>query len=148
MLQDHLATCPECRLFYEAMKSIHEELSTLIETYPRAGFNARVMRTLSMPRQLVWKKIALVFGSAWIISLGGFFFLPVGKGVNMLLTSIPALVRIMNNIQVVITTISHALAPFTKVSINPVYPLLGIGMSISLFYIFSKILHKEEQCKA
>jgi predicted anti-sigma-YlaC factor YlaD len=147
-LDEHLATCPECRRLYETMEGIQDDLSMLTEWYPRVGFNARVMRALGATSRAVWRKTALVFGSIWAASIGALFLLPVNKILNTFMTSIPYLVRIANKIQVVITTISRVLAPLSRITIDPLYPVLGIGISIGMFYIIGRTLHKEEQCKA
>ena len=43
--------------------------------------------------------------------------------------------------KIVLSSIVQLLAPLTKVSINFLYPLIGLILSISLFYGFGKIIN-------
>ena len=148
ILDEHLATCPECQHLYEAMKGLQDGLSMLVEWYPRTGFNARVMHALDAASRAIWKKLSLVIGGVWAVSIGALLLLPVSDILNKIMTSIPSLIRVVSTIQVTINTIGHVLAPLTKVTINPFIPVLGVCISIGMFIIISKALHKEEQCKA
>jgi hypothetical protein len=91
--------------------------------------------------------VSLIIGSVWAVSIGALFLLPIRDIVNTIMTSVPSFIRVINKVQVMISTISHVMAPLTKVNINPFVPALGVCVSIGMFYIISKALHKEEQCK-
>jgi len=148
ILDDHLTICPECQYFYETMQGVQDDLTMLTEWYPRAGFNARVMHALGAASRAVWKKVAVVFGGIWATSMGTLFLLPTTRTLNTIMTSIPSLLRVVNKIQVVFNTVSHVFAPLTRITINPLYPALGLCISICMFFIIGKAIHKEEQCKA
>jgi predicted anti-sigma-YlaC factor YlaD len=148
LLHDHLATCPECRQLYSAMQQVRDSLGMLNEVYPSIEFNARIMQALGMTTRRVWKKAALVLGSIWVVSLASLFFVPYRLMVTKLLTSMPALVRLVDKVRVAATTIGHVLSPLAKLPINPAYPVIGIAVSIIMFLIIATAVHKEEKCKA
>ncbi|MBN2621193.1 hypothetical protein JXB22_08910 [candidate division WOR-3 bacterium] len=148
LLHDHLATCPECRQLYSAMQQVRDSLRMLNEVYPSIGFNARVMQVLGATTRRVWKKAVLVLGSIWVASLASLFFVPYRLMVTKLLTSMPALIRLVDTVQVAATTIGHVLSPLAKLPINPAYPVIGIAVSIMMFLIIATAVHKEEKCKA
>lgn len=147
LLHDHLATCPECRQLYQAMQQVRDSLDMLNEVYPSIGFNTRVMQALGATRRRVWKKAAVMLGSVWTVSLAGLFLLPYRAIIFKLLTSIPGLVRAADTVQTAASTFTRVLAPFTRLPIDPVYSVIGIGLSIVMFVIIGKAIHKEEPCK-
>jgi predicted anti-sigma-YlaC factor YlaD len=148
LLHDHLATCQECRQLYKALQQVRDSLGMLNEVSPSIELNARVMQALGATTRRVWKKAALVLGSIWVTSLTSLFLVPFQAIFARLLTSMPAMVRIVETVRVAATTIGHVLSPLAKLPINPVYPVIGIAVSIVMFLIIGRTVHKEEKCKA
>ncbi len=148
LLQLHLSQCEECRQFHQEMVQTEQALGGLIEFYPRHEFNDHVLRRLGFRRRVLWKRVAPVFAGAWIASLLFLIFSPwPTQFINQILTSIPALMRLFDKTELVVSSIGHMLMPFAKGSVTGVYPIIGLIFSILIFYFLGKTLQKEAKCK-
>ena len=148
MLQDHIARCPECRMMYETMVDLQHSLGMLVEYYPHVGFNDRILHALGTARRVLWKKAALIFSGAWVASLISLFFLPYQSLLSKLLTSTPALVRLVDTTRTIITTIGHTLSPLSRIPLQTSSIAIGVLVSITAFYLIGRAIQKEEKCKA
>jgi hypothetical protein len=148
-LQYHLSQCEECRQFYQEMVKTEQALGGLTEVYPQPGFNDRILKGLGFRRRVLWKRVAPVFAGAWIASVLVVLLSPwPGLILNHLLTAVPAAVRLLDKGGLIVTSMSHMLMPFAKGSVTAVYPILGLILSILMFYFLGKTLQKEAKCKA
>jgi len=117
--------------------------------FPEPGFNDRVLRKLGFKKAYARTRAALIFAGAWLGSVLFLLLSPLPKQIfDQSLTTVPAIMRFLGNIELVLSSVAQLLAPLTKVSINFLYPLIGLILSISLFYGFGKIIKKETRCKA
>ncbi|KPJ71127.1 hypothetical protein AMJ52_09005, partial [candidate division TA06 bacterium DG_78] len=60
---------------------------------------------------------------------------------NWVLTSVPGVVRLVDEIQLIVSSLSHTLLPVLKISLNFSFPVVGVILSILLFYFFGKVLN-------
>jgi hypothetical protein len=138
----HLSDCEECQGFYQELVQTRQALDRLIEFYPRHGFNDRVLRKLGFKRVFAWGKPALVLAGLWLASILAFILSPIPKNLlNRILFSTPALLRLVDNARLIISSMSQMLEPLAKVSINSSFLIFGLIFSIILFYFFGKIIN-------
>jgi anti-sigma factor RsiW len=149
LLHGHLTECQDCRQLYEEYLKTEQSLGNLIELFPGYDFNQRVMSRLALGRSFAWTKAVRAFAGAWVVSLLFLLFVPFTNKLSAnLLTSAPALVRTVNKIGIIINSLGHTLLPFARISINPLYPAIGLVFSIILVYIFGKVVKKEVVCNS
>jgi len=148
LLQHHLSQCEECRQFYQEMVETEQALGGLIEVYPRHEFNDRILKRLGFRRRILWKRVAPVFAGAWAASLLALILSPwTIRLMSQGITSIPAAVRFIDKIELIVSALSHLVMPFAKGSVAGVYPIIGLIFSILMFYFLGKTLQKEAKCK-
>ncbi|MDO9575691.1 MAG: zf-HC2 domain-containing protein [bacterium] len=148
ILRLHLSGCPACRQFYQELVQTEQALAGLIEFYPRQDFDDRVLRKLGLVTSLVWAKAAMVLIGAWFGSTLFLVFSPLTKGLfNRVLTSIPALVRLLDKAQLVLSSFSHILKPFAK-NLNYSFPIIAFMFAILLVYFFGRTIKKEVVCRS
>jgi predicted anti-sigma-YlaC factor YlaD len=140
-LRSHLSRCHDCQEQYEAFCMTSQMVGELIELFPHPGFNARLLKKLALKRARQWTKAALVFSAAWIGSLVCVVLSPLPRQfMNWVLTSVPGVVRLVDEIQLIVSSLSHTLLPVLKISLNVSFPVIGVILSILLFYFFGKVL--------
>lgn len=148
LLQDHISQCEECRQFYQEMVRTEQALEGLIEFYPWHGFNDRILNRLGLRRRVFWKRVAPVFAGAWLASLLALILSPLPtRLLSQGITSVPAAIRFVDRIELVVSVLSHLVIPFAKGSATGVYPIIGLIFSIFMFYLLGKTLQKEAKCK-
>lgn len=139
-LQLHLSHCPACQQLYQELIQTEQALAGLIEFYPRQDFDDRVLRKLGLVRSLVWAKTAMVLVGAWFGSTLFLVFSPLTRGLsNRLLTSIPALVRLLDKAQLVLSSFGHILKPFAK-NLNYSFPIVALVFTFLLLYFFGRTI--------
>jgi hypothetical protein len=149
VLNLHLDGCPDCRKLNRDLETIQSSLFNLIEFYPGATFNDRVMSKLGFKKSLAWAKAAAVLGLAWAGTAGFFFFSPLTKPViGKALTSMPAVLRFIEKARLVLDTIGHFVLPLVKSGWNPVYLAVGVSLCATIIILLGKTLKKEETCSA
>jgi anti-sigma factor RsiW len=149
VLNLHLSECSDCKIFYQELIQTEQALFGLVEFYPRADFNDRVLSKLGLRKSPVWARAAAVFASGWVASMLFLVFSPWPREIiTKTLVSTPAMVRFFDKIQIIITTLSHIVTPFAKGLFNPTLPALGLILSVILFYLFGKSLRRETKCTA
>lgn len=147
-LQLHLSHCPACRQLYQELVQTEQVLIGLIEFYPRQDFDDRVLRKLGLVRSLVWAKVAMALVCAWFGSALFLVFSPLtGEFFSRVLTSIPALVRLLDKVRLVFSSFSHILIPFTK-NLNYSFPIVALVFTFLLLYFFGRTIKKEVVCRA
>jgi anti-sigma factor RsiW len=148
-LDMHLAQCPQCTQLYQEMAQATRSVTELTEFYPQAGFNARVLAKLGLKRRFAWTRAAIAFVGSWVAALLLFAYSPLpAQALNRLATSIPALMRLYDKIQLVVSSLNQVLSPLVKSSINTLNPVIGLVFSILFVYFLGKALQKEVKCKA
>lgn len=148
LLQHHLSQCEECRQFHQEMVQTEQALGGLIEFFPRQGFNDRLLKKLGFRRRVLWKRVAPVFAGAWVASLLVLILSPwPSRLMSQGITSVPAVVRFVDKIELIVSALSHIVMPFAKGSVTVVYPIIGLIFSIFMFYFLGKTLQKEAKCK-
>jgi anti-sigma factor RsiW len=142
VLRSHLSSCHDCQEQYEAMCMASQMVGELIELFPAPGFNARVLRKLSVKKARVWTRAALVFSALWIGSVVFMILSPLPhQFMNRMLTSVPGVLRLVDEIQLIVSSLSHTVLPMLKISLNVSFPIVCVILSILLFYCFGKILN-------
>ncbi|MGB3341840.1 MAG: hypothetical protein WBB37_10210 [bacterium] len=148
-LHSHLSQCKECHRFYQEMVQTQKALFGLIEYYPQHDFNDRVLKKLGFRKIFAWTKTIKVFAGAWLASILFLAFSPLpGKLINQILTSAPALARIISKGEVIISSLSHVFMPFAKNSFDITWPVIGLLFSVIITYFFSKTLTHVRKIKA
>jgi hypothetical protein len=147
LLKEHLSQCPSCYEAFKALSHTDAALRHLPEFYPGAGFNERVMKALGLRKVFVPKAVA-AFAGAWLISIILLAFSPLpGYLLNQVLTSAPALARIINKSNVIISSLNHIIMPFVKNSFDITWPIIGLVGSILITYLFSKTIAQHRGLK-
>ncbi|MDH5185611.1 MAG: anti-sigma factor [candidate division WOR-3 bacterium] len=150
MLHLHLSDCPDCRELYFELTQFFEAMDERVEFFPSPDFNERVLirlRRIGFRKSLVWARAAAVFAAGWLASFLFLVFSPwVREIITRAMVSTPAIVRFFDKVQVVVNTLRHILTPFAKNLCNPTMPVLGLILSIIIFYLFSRTLRKETKC--
>jgi anti-sigma factor RsiW len=149
VLKLHLSECADCKTLYQELIQTEQALFGLVEFYPRADFNDRVLNELGLKKSPVWARAAAVFAAGWVASLLFLVFSPWPRElVTKTLVSTPGIVRFFDKVQLIISTLSHIVTPFARGLFNPVLPVLGLILSFILFYLFGKSMRKETKCNA
>lgn len=139
-LNTHLAKCSSCQKLYEELIR-SEQVHDLIEYYPRHNFNERVLKTLGFRKIFAWTRTVKVFAGAWLGSILFLAFSPLpGKLMNQILTSAPALARIINKTEIIISSLCHVILPFIKNSFDPTWPMIGAALSFIVTYLMYKAI--------
>ncbi|MEA3432311.1 MAG: hypothetical protein U9R01_06530 [candidate division WOR-3 bacterium] len=147
-LQLHLSHCLACQQLYQELIQTEQALTELVEFFPQQDFDDRVLRKLGLVRSLVWAKAAMVLIGAWFGSTLFLVFSPLTRGLpNRVLTSIPALLRLLDKAQLVLSSFSHILKPFAK-NLNYSLPIIAFMFAILLVYFFNRTIKKEIVCRA
>lgn len=148
-LDMHLAQCPSCAQLDQEMAQATSWVTGLTEFYPQTGFNARVLSRLGFRRSFKGTKAAIAFAGSWVAALLLFAYSPLPAQVlNRIATSIPALMRLYDKIQLVVSSLNQVLSPLVKISINNLNPAIGLVFSILFVYYLGKTLQKEVKCEA
>jgi predicted anti-sigma-YlaC factor YlaD len=148
-LDKHLAQCSHCRQLDQEMVRATRWVSDMTEFYPQAGFNMRVLAKLGLKRRFSWTKAAIAFVGSWIAALLLFAYSPLPtQAMNRIATSVPALMRLYNNVQLVVSSFSQVLSPLFKSSISNFNPIIGLVFSIMFVYFLGRALQKEVRCNA
>lgn len=147
-LYRHLAECPACEKLYQELTGTMHALLMLPDDRPSYGFNTRVMKAFGMRKRALWKKLAPVFAGAWVFSILGLLISPLpGYLLKETVFAGPTAMRMIEKVRLVITAVSNVLAPFAKTAFNPFYIIIGLIVSIGIFYVLGKYLHKEVVCR-
>jgi len=148
-LDKHLAQCPHCVRQYQEMMLVGKSIKEIIEFYPQPGFNARVIARLGLKRRFAWSKAAIVFAGSWVAALLFFVYSPLpGRVFSHIATSIPAIVRVFDRIELVVSSLAQILSPVVKSSFSTLNPWIGLVFSILFVYFLGKALQKEVKCRA
>ncbi|KPK64357.1 hypothetical protein AMJ83_02770 [candidate division WOR_3 bacterium SM23_42] len=148
-LDKHLAQCPECVLYYQEMMQASKSLRELTEFYPQTDFNARVLAKLGLRRRFAWTKAAYVFAGSWLAAILFFVYSPLpAQFLSRVATSVPALMRLYDKVELVIASLTQVLSPVIKSSFSTLNPFIGLAFSIMFVYFLGKALQKEVKCKA
>lgn len=148
-LEDHLAQCPDCALFYEEISQTTRLIHQLEELHPERDFNSRILARLGLQRRFAWTKAGIVFTGSWVAALLLFLYssLPA-QIVGRLTTSFPSMVRAAEKVELVSTSLSQVLVPIFKSSLNTANPAFAVLFGILFVYFLGKALQKEAKCRA
>ncbi len=144
-LQLHLSQCPDCQLLYNALMDIETEVSEMVQLTPNHDFNSRVMSKIKVKSTTNWVKVGIGVGIAWLCSTLVLIFSGIGSDIfGRILTSTPSVVRFFDKVEFVVSTLGRTLSPIAKNQFNPVMALVGLGVSVGMFFLFSKLFSKKE----
>lgn len=142
MLNSHIAHCHSCQQLYKELAIASQMLGDLVEVFPGPGFNDRVLRKLGLKKAYAWTKAAIILAGVWLGSVLFLVLSPIPKQIfNQSLTTVPSIMRFLEKTELVLSSVVQLLTPFTKISVNFLYPLIAIIFSISLFYGFSRLIN-------
>ena len=148
-LDKHLTQCPECALFHQEMTQASKSIRQITEFYPQADFNARVLAKLGLRRRFAWSKATYVLVGAWLAAILFIVYSPLpSQALSRLAISFPALLRLYDKVELVITSLTQLLSPVIKSSFDTMNPVVGLVFSIMFVYFLGKALQKEVKCKA
>jgi anti-sigma factor RsiW len=149
VLNLHLDQCPDCRKLNRDMEAVQSSLFNLIDLFPGASFNDRVMSKLGFKKSFAWAKAATVLGLSWAGAALFFFFSPLTKTyIGKTLTSVPQVLRVVEKTRLILDAIGHFVQPLIKSGLNPVYLAVGVSLCMTIFILLGKTLKKEETCSA
>ena len=148
-LEDHLAKCPDCALFYEEISQTTGLIHQLEELHPQRDFNSRILARLGFGRRFAWTKAGIAFAGTWIAALLFFAYssLPA-QIIGWLTTSFPAMTRTVDRVELLFDSLSHVVMPFFRTSLSSIHPVTGLVFSILFIYLLGKALQKEAKCRA
>ena len=148
-LDKHLAQCAHCAQQYQEMMLVSKSLKEITEFYPQPGFNARVLGKLALKRRFAWTRAAIVFTGSWVAALLFFVYSPFpGQIFSRIATSVPAMMRFFDRIELVVSSLAQTLTPVVKTSFTTLNPWIGLVFSILFVYFLGKALQKEVKCRA
>lgn len=149
ILDKHLAQCPDCALLSQQMMQTNDALHALVEYFPQADFNTRLLARLGLSRRLAWTKAAFALMGSWFAVL---LFLAYSSLPNQILrylaTKVPTLIRLSREIELVVSSLSQVFTPVIKNALSTANPVIGLVFSILFFYFLGTLLQKEAKCKA
>lgn len=144
-LQLHLSQCPDCQALYDELFSVEHSIVNLTQLVPNHDFNNRVMMKTGIKRSFTKAKVAIGIGVAWLCSSLALLFSGIGSDIlSRVLTTTPSIVRFVDKVEFVISTLGQTLSPLVKNQFNPLMALVGLGVSIGMFFLFSKFIVKRE----
>jgi len=147
-LDRHMAQCPDCALFYQEISRATRLVHQLGELHPQADFNARIFARLGLKRRFAWTRAALVFVGSWLAALLFVTNSSVPAQIfSRIATSIPALVRLYDKAEIVVSALNQILVPVVKNSLNTMSPAIGLIFSLLFVYFLGKTLQKEAKCR-
>jgi len=145
----HLMECPGCRELNRDIEAVQSSLFNLIDLFPGATFNDRVMSKLGFKKSFAWAKAAAVLGLSWAGTALFLLFSPLTKPlIGKALTSMPQVLRVIEKARLVLDTIGHFIQPLVKSGLNPIYLAVGVSLCAIIFILLGKTLKKEETCSA
>ncbi len=148
-LNEHVAECDDCREFYEQMVNTCIGLETIPDFYPMPGFNDRIMREFGWRTRSVFKPIAAVSSAIWFSTLVAIILFVSPLNIfSSLIKKIPAGLRLMHSVNMVIGMFNHFLQPLFKTTVNPSWIAFGIILCVLTTILLSRIVKKEETCIA
>jgi anti-sigma factor RsiW len=149
MLDKHLAQCPDCALFSQQMLQTNDALHVLVEYFPRADFNTRLLARLGLRRRFAWTKAAFALMGSWFAVLLFLAYSPLPNQIfRHLATKVPTLIRLGREVELVVSSLSQVFTPVVKNALSTVDPIIGLVFSILFFYFLGRLLQKEAKCKA
>lgn len=149
VLDKHLAQCPDCALLCRQMLETNDGLHALVEYFPPADFNTRLLARLELRRRFAWTKAAFALMGGWFAILLVLANSPLPNQVfRYLAMKIPTLIKLGKEIELVVSSLSQVFAPVMKSALSTVDPVIGLVFSILVFYFMGKVLQREVKCKA
>jgi len=144
-LQLHLSQCPDCQALYDELFSVEHSITNLTQLVPNHDFNNRVIQKIGTKRSFTKAKVGIGIGVAWLCSTLVLLLSGIGSDIfNRVLTSTPSIVRFISKVEFIISTLGRTLSPLVKNQFNPVMALVGLGLSIGMFFLFGKFIVKRE----
>jgi len=148
-LDKHLAQCTHCARQYQEMMLVSKSIKEITEFYPQPGFNARVIAKLALRRRFAWTRAAIIFTGSWVAALLFLAYSPLpGQLFSHIATSVPAMIRFFDRIELVVSSLAQTLTPAFKTSFTTLNPWIGLVFSILFVYFLGKALQKEVKCRA
>jgi hypothetical protein len=148
-LDKHLTQCPHCQRFGQQMAQTIKGLNELTEFFPKADFNARILASLGMKRRFAWTKAGIAFAGSWLAAVLFFAYSPIPQQIfSRIVTSIPMIMKLFDQIGLVISSMTQVFSPAVKNSISTFNPVIGLVFSILFIYFLGRALQKEAKCKA
>lgn len=144
-LQLHLSQCPDCSLLYNELVRAEKEIVDMVEVIPNRGFNDWVLAQIMVKKVPVWAKAITVLGSAWVVSFLTFILIPASRDLfARILWSSPSIVKVIDKICFVGSTLTRIFTPLAKSQFNPTLLVVSIVLSIGMFLLFGKLFSKKE----
>lgn len=145
LLNSHLADCNDCRAYHFELQEANTALVSLVEFFPRQGFNDLVLSKVGMKRSYIWTKAAAVVAMAWLGSLAVILLSPWPKELSgRFLISVPVLLDLFNKVEVILASLSRIVVPFARGSFNWLYPGIALVFGLCVLYFFGRLVKKEE----
>jgi hypothetical protein len=131
------------------MEAVQFSLFHLVDLFPGVTFNDRVMSNLGFKKSFAWAKAAVALGLSWAGTALFIFVSPLTKPlIGKALTSMPAVLRIVEKARLVLDAIGHFIQPLVKSGFSPVHLAVGVSLCATIFILLGKTLKKEETCSA
>jgi uncharacterized membrane protein len=130
---------------YNELVGVENGVNGLSNLVPNHDFNNRVLKALRVKKSRIWTKIGAVCGGAWLVTMLAFILSPLSSDVfSRVLSSSPAIVRFLNKVQFIGSTLTRVFSPLAKSQFNPSVFVLGGIINVGMFFIFGKFLRKKE----
>jgi hypothetical protein len=127
--------------FYNELIGVENGINELNQLVPNHDFNNRVLKAISIKKSRIWAKVAAVLGGAWLVTVLALILSPLSSDIfNRILASSPAIVRFLKSVQFIGSTLTRVFSPLAKSQFNPAIFIIGLALSIGMFFIFGKLL--------
>lgn len=144
-LQLHLSQCEDCQALYDGLVETEQEIIGLTQLVPNHNFNTRVLARIAVKKAPTWVKAIIILGGVSLASTLVLLFSSLGSDIfNKVLFSSPAIVRFIDKLSFICSTLSRILSPLAKNQFNPTMCVIGLALSIGMFILFGKIFTKKE----
>ncbi len=146
VLQDHLISCPDCRALCSDFVRTTEQISGLVEIFPRQDFSERVLRRLGLRKQPALTKLIPAAAGTWFaasltacLTLIILFGRPV---LAKLFMGIPDAVRLIGKAQTVFDGLAHMVGPLVRLAPSPLYAAVALVFGLFMFFFFGRLAQK------
>lgn len=144
-LQLHLSQCPECMSLYNELIGVENHIHELNQFVPNHDFNNRVLKAIRIKKSSIWAKVSAICCGAWLVTAVTLILSPLSSDVfNRIITASPAVVRFVKNVQFIGSTLTRVFSPLAKSQFNPTVCIIGLALSIGMFYMFGNLLRKKD----
>lgn len=143
LLFNHIRECADCNTYYLEMEMVKDGIYGMIEFFPRADFNERILKHIRVKREKIWQRFVPAFLGIYLAGLAVLLFSPVLHYLlSKLLFATPGVIYLLDKAKVIGNGLI-LLIP-SQFNIGLPYILTGFVLCVFVFYIFNRILKTDD----